>query len=142
MLLAVLDSPTTSVNVFLTRPYDDVVSDEDLQVINSKRVTLYVIYKGTCPKSNSYIREQKRQYIFVSLFVSPLEMWLPWLLQCLALGEICLFQELQEGYPCAVLAVHRISVGPHRWCILYVEKDEVQMLTVTELRLSSQHFSS
>ena len=47
VLLAILDSSTTSVN-FLPRRYDDVVSDEDLQVINSIRVALYVIYKRTC----------------------------------------------------------------------------------------------
>ena len=34
VLLAILYSPTTSVKVFLPRRYGDVVSDEDLQVIN------------------------------------------------------------------------------------------------------------
>ena len=43
VLLAILDSPTTSVKVFLPRRYGDVVSDEDLQFINSKRVALYLI---------------------------------------------------------------------------------------------------
>ena len=59
--LAILDSPTFSVNVFLPRRYGDVVLDEDLQAINSERVALYMIYKETCPKSNSYILEMKRQ---------------------------------------------------------------------------------
>ena len=50
VLLAILDPPTTSVKVFLLTWYGDVASDEDLQVINSKHVALYLIYKGTCPK--------------------------------------------------------------------------------------------
>jgi len=36
VLLAILDSSTSSVKVFLQKRYGDVVSDEDLQVINSK----------------------------------------------------------------------------------------------------------
>ena len=61
VLLDILDSPTTSVKVLLPKRYGDVLSDEDLQVINSKRVTLYLISKGTCLKSNSYILELKRK---------------------------------------------------------------------------------
>jgi len=58
-LVAVMDSPSSSVKVFLPRRYGDVVSDEDLEAINSQRVAL-LIYKGTCPRSNSYILELKR----------------------------------------------------------------------------------
>ena len=61
VLFAILDSPTTSVKVFLPRRNSDVFSDEDLQTINSQRVVLYLIHKVTCPKSNSYILELKRQ---------------------------------------------------------------------------------
>ena len=61
VLLTILDSPNTSVKFFLPRRYGDMVSDEELQVINSKRVTLYLIYMGTCPKLNSYVLEPKRQ---------------------------------------------------------------------------------
>ena len=43
VLLAILDSPSTSVKAFLPKRYGDVVSGEDLQVINPKRVTLYLI---------------------------------------------------------------------------------------------------
>ena len=53
VLLAILDSRTTSVKVFLPRRYGDVVSDEDLEAINSKREPLYLIYKGTCRRSSS-----------------------------------------------------------------------------------------
>jgi hypothetical protein len=49
VLLAILDSPTTSIKVFMPKRYGDVVSEEDLRVINSKRMILYLIYKGTCP---------------------------------------------------------------------------------------------
>jgi len=61
VLLAILDTPTTSVKGFLTKRYLYVLSDEDLQVTNSKRLTLYVIYKGTCPKSKSFNLELKRK---------------------------------------------------------------------------------
>ena len=43
------------------------------------------------------------------------------LLRRLTVHEICLLQELQENYPYAVLGVDRITVGPHRWCILHVD---------------------
>ena len=59
--LTILDSPSTSVKAFLPKRYGDVVSDEALQFINSKRVTIYLIYKENCPKSNSYILEMKRK---------------------------------------------------------------------------------
>ena len=56
-----MDSPSSSVKVFLPRLYWDGVSDEDLEAINSQRVSLLLIYKGKCPKSNSYFLELKRQ---------------------------------------------------------------------------------
>jgi len=37
LLLAILDSPTTSVKVILRKRYGDVMSDEDLQYKNTKR---------------------------------------------------------------------------------------------------------
>ena len=46
---------------FLSKRYGDVLSEEDLQVINSECVALYLIYKGTCPKTNSRILERRRQ---------------------------------------------------------------------------------
>jgi len=61
VLLAILDTPTISVKVLLPKRYGDVVSEEDLQVMNTKHVELYLIYKGTCPKTYSYILEVRRQ---------------------------------------------------------------------------------
>jgi hypothetical protein len=52
------------------------------------------------------------------------------LLRRLALGEICLLQQLQEAYPYAVFEVDRISVGAHRWCILHMEKEVVTKFLV------------
>jgi hypothetical protein len=46
VLLAILDSPTTSVKLFLPKRYCDVVSDEDIEYIDSKRLLLYLICKG------------------------------------------------------------------------------------------------
>ena len=60
VLLAIWDPPTTTVKVFLPKRYGDVVSEEDLQVITSKRVALYLIYKRTCSKTISYIIELKK----------------------------------------------------------------------------------
>ena len=61
VLVAIMDSPTSSAKIFLPRRYGDVVSEEELEAINSQRVALLLIYKGTCPRSNSYILEFKRR---------------------------------------------------------------------------------
>ena len=42
----------------------------------------------------------------------------------LAVREVHLLSELEEGYPYAVVAVDRLIVGLHRCCILYLQKDE------------------
>ena len=47
-LVAMMNSPSSSVRFFLPRRYGDVVSDEDLNAINSQRVALLLIYNGTC----------------------------------------------------------------------------------------------
>jgi len=60
-----MDSPTSSVKFFLPRRYDDVVSD--LEATISQRVALLLIYKGTCPRSNSCILELKRVDISFSI---------------------------------------------------------------------------
>ena len=49
VLVAVMDSPTSSVKVSLPRRYGDVVSEEDLEAINSQRVALLLNYKGRVP---------------------------------------------------------------------------------------------
>ena len=53
VLVVITDSPTSFVKDFLPRSYDDVVSEEDLEAISSQLVALLLIYKGTCPRSNS-----------------------------------------------------------------------------------------
>jgi len=57
VLVAIMDSSTSSVKNLLPKRYGDVVSDEDLEAFNSQRVTLSLIYKGTRPSSKSYILE-------------------------------------------------------------------------------------
>ena len=61
VLLAILENSTFSMKFFLPKRYCEVVSDEDTEVINSGRVLLYLVYKGTCPKSNSCVLELQRQ---------------------------------------------------------------------------------
>ena len=61
VLVAIMDTPSCSVKVFLPRRYGDVVSDEDLEATNTQRVALLLLYKGTFPRSNSYFVELKRQ---------------------------------------------------------------------------------
>jgi hypothetical protein len=61
VLVGIMDSPSSSVKVFLLRRYGDVVSDEELEAINTQRVALLMVYKGTCARSNSYILELKIQ---------------------------------------------------------------------------------
>ena len=47
-----------------------------------------------------------------------------YLFQRLALREVQLLGELDEGYPCAVVAVDRLTVASNRRCILHHKKDE------------------
>jgi hypothetical protein len=55
VLLTILDSPMKSIKVFLPKSYSAVMTDVDIDDINSKRVSLHLIYKGTCVKTKSYI---------------------------------------------------------------------------------------
>ena len=75
VLVGIMDSPTSSVEVFLTRRYGDVVSDEDLEAINTQRVALLLVYKETCARSNSHILELKRQSTFHYQY--NFQIWLP-----------------------------------------------------------------
>jgi hypothetical protein len=61
VLIPVLVSPTTSLKLFLPEQYSEVVSVQDIEDTNSKRVLLYLIYKRTSAKSNLYILELQRQ---------------------------------------------------------------------------------
>ena len=53
VLVCIMDSPICSVKVFLPRRYGNVVSDEDLEAINTQRVALLLVYKGKYARSNS-----------------------------------------------------------------------------------------
>jgi len=46
---------TNIVQVFLPKRYSDVVSDSDIDAINSKTVSLLLVYKGVCESSKSYL---------------------------------------------------------------------------------------
>ena len=48
-------SDTTIVQVFLQQQYSDVVTDADIQSINSGAVELNLVYKGVCESSNAYL---------------------------------------------------------------------------------------
>ena len=43
VLVAIMDSPRSSVKLFLPRCYGDVVSDDDLEAINTQRVALLLL---------------------------------------------------------------------------------------------------
>jgi len=44
-----------NVQVFLSKRYSDVVSDADIDAINSKAVSLHLVYKGVCESSKLYL---------------------------------------------------------------------------------------
>jgi hypothetical protein len=50
----------------------------------------------------------------------------------LAVREVQLLSALEEGYPYAVVAVDRLTVGRHRWCILHLQKEESVTTVVIE----------
>ena len=54
------------------------------------------------------------------------------LLRRLAVCEVHLLSELEEGYPYAVVAVDRITFGRHRLFILHLQKEEFVTKVVIE----------
>ena len=42
------------VSVFLPKRYTAALTDDDIDMINSKRVALSIIYNGTCEKTKAY----------------------------------------------------------------------------------------
>jgi hypothetical protein len=46
------------------------------------------------------------------------------LMRRLAVREVHLFSEFEEGYPYAVVEVDRLTVGRHRGCIFHLQKHE------------------
>jgi len=55
VVLTLRIAETNNVQVFLPKRYSDVVSDADIDAINSKAVSLYLVYKGVCESSKSYL---------------------------------------------------------------------------------------
>jgi hypothetical protein len=56
VLLTITDlQHNNNVKVFIPKRYSYVFSDEDIESINSQKVSLNLIYKGLCEKTKSYI---------------------------------------------------------------------------------------
>ena len=55
ILLTIRISESTTVHTFLPKRYSAVFSDEDIEKINNKLVSLNLIYMGICEKSRSYL---------------------------------------------------------------------------------------
>ena len=55
VLLTIRDSESTTVQIFLRKRYSAVVSEDGIEKINNKLVSLDVIYMGICEKSRSYL---------------------------------------------------------------------------------------
>ena len=55
VLLTLRVSETSIVQVFLSKRYSEVLSDDDMDSINSKAVALHLLYKGACESSKSYL---------------------------------------------------------------------------------------
>jgi hypothetical protein len=54
VLFSIKDNPYNIVKCFLPKRYSSVITDVDIDSINSKTVSLNLIYKGLCEKSKSY----------------------------------------------------------------------------------------
>ena len=46
---------TNVVQVFLPQRYSDVVTDADIQTINSECIDLNLVFKGVCESSKAYL---------------------------------------------------------------------------------------
>jgi len=55
VLLTIRDSESTIVQTFLPKRYRAVVSEDDIEKINNKLVSLNLIYMGIREKSRSYL---------------------------------------------------------------------------------------
>jgi formylmethanofuran dehydrogenase subunit D len=55
VLMVLRDSTMSMIRVFLPRRYASIITDDDIEQINSHTVPLYVVYKGTHVTTNSYI---------------------------------------------------------------------------------------
>ena len=55
VLLAVRESESTTVQIFLPKGYSAVVLNDDIEKINNKVVSLSLINMGICEKARSYL---------------------------------------------------------------------------------------
>ena len=55
VLLTINLGTSDNVRVFLPTRYSNVVTDDHIMDITTRRVELHVIYKGKCPHTHSYI---------------------------------------------------------------------------------------
>jgi hypothetical protein len=54
ILMSLRDDPTRIVKVFLPRRYYSSMSDSDIEEINSKKVSLGLVYKGQCVQTKTF----------------------------------------------------------------------------------------
>jgi len=55
VLLSIRDVDEKFVDIFLPKRYANIVTDEDLENINSRSVYLNLVYKGLCESSSSFL---------------------------------------------------------------------------------------
>jgi len=55
VVLTLRVSKTYIVQVFLLKLYSEIMSDTDIDSINSKAVSLHLVYKGFCESSKAYL---------------------------------------------------------------------------------------
>ena len=54
-MLSIRDSDEKLVQIFLLKRYANVMSNEDMEKINSRSVYLNLVYKGICETARSYL---------------------------------------------------------------------------------------
>jgi hypothetical protein len=55
VLKSIRNAPFDTVKVFMSKRYGSDFSDVDVEDINTEKVSLHLIYKGTCDKTKSHI---------------------------------------------------------------------------------------
>ena len=55
VVLTLRIAETNNVQIFLPKCYSDVVSDSDIDAIDSKAFSLHLVYKGVCESFKSYL---------------------------------------------------------------------------------------
>ena len=55
MVFTIRDSGATPAQIFLPRRYSDVVTDTDIEQINSNAVFVHLVYRGVCSTTKAYL---------------------------------------------------------------------------------------